>query len=454
MSLAQLKAMGADRGVVPVAFEIGGQILTKPVRAHADGRVDLVDVVDGEPVYTAVLYEGRLEHVSSEEVLWHIPYFGQVVRIGAPEVIFAKRKREHENDAVREDKEMGLHAVIDMYGPDALEWRIVSSASGPRLAMQELANSEEIRLISENGGMLRDMDTKLEQTLNLTEGGRGDAAKRWAGIDAKRRRALTRFKVAMETYVKEFGSALVPRGYVDDDGYPLGVRLGSFRGGSMRKGMPDMSHIDAWAEALPEWAWNSRETDAYRNRMLQNRLWRSRQSFVDFQAAMEAYVHKYGSALVPRTYVDANKYSLGSVLADFRQGHMHKGTSWEEEAIAWAQALPQWAWNAKGCDAYRLAIGEANKKHQANKLRIELERARQIAKPFEKSKKRRSAMYAVCTDFSGRKGNAVLYMLSEDSKTIRRVSKNGDLCNRNTVGPVVDADPSQAPPPEAETANS
>ena len=44
MSLAQLKAMGADRGVVPVAFEIGGQILTKPVRAHADGRVDLLDI--------------------------------------------------------------------------------------------------------------------------------------------------------------------------------------------------------------------------------------------------------------------------------------------------------------------------------------------------------------------------------------------------------------------------
>ena len=45
--------------------------------------------------------------------------------------------------------------------------------------------------------------------------------------------------------------------------------------------------------------------------------------------------------------------------------------------------------------------------------------------PFEKSKKRRAEMRAASTDLSGKKGNAVLYMVSEDGATIRRVTKDG-----------------------------
>ena len=41
--LAQLKAVGADRGVAPVPFELVGSVLTKPIRAHSDGRIDLLD---------------------------------------------------------------------------------------------------------------------------------------------------------------------------------------------------------------------------------------------------------------------------------------------------------------------------------------------------------------------------------------------------------------------------
>ena len=116
-----------------------------------------------------------LEHADPEEPLWRVPYFGQVVRVGTAEAIFKIRKRQHETDAAREDKDLGFHAVIDMFGADAIAWRIVSSESGPRIAMQELANAEEIRLIDEHGGVLRDMDAKRTQTLNLTKGGQGDA---------------------------------------------------------------------------------------------------------------------------------------------------------------------------------------------------------------------------------------------------------------------------------------
>ena len=194
-----------------------------------------------DPWYTAVIYRAWLEHADPEEPLWRTPYFGQVVRSGTVEEIFKVRKRAHECDAARKDKDLGFHAVLDTFGSDAIEWEIVSSKSGPRTAMQELANAEEKRLIAGHGGVLRDMDEKLEQTLNLTDGGQpGD---RWAAIDAWRRRVLNKFKSAMEAYVAENGSALVPVAYADANGYRLGSQLHSFRCGRMWKGLPEEKNV-------------------------------------------------------------------------------------------------------------------------------------------------------------------------------------------------------------------
>jgi len=311
-----------------------------------------------DPWYTTVLYEAWLEHADPEEPLWRVPYFGQVVRVGTADEVFAKRKRQHETDAAREDKDLGFHAVIDMFGADAIAWRIVSSASGPRSKMQAWANAEEIRLIDAHGGVLQDMDAKLEQTLNLTKGGQGDARAVWAGIDAMRRRALNRFKAAMEAYVEKHESALVPREYVDADGYPLGEQLHHFRQGQMRNGLPEEEEINAWAEALTGFHWDARESDAYREGFAQRGQERSRKAFDEFKAAMEAYVEEHGSALVSREYVDAHKYPLGVRLHSFRQGQMRKNTPWEDEANAWAEALPGFHWDARESDAYREELAQ------------------------------------------------------------------------------------------------
>ena len=526
---------------------------------------------EADPWRTTVLYEAWLEHADESEPLWRVPYFGQIVRVGTAEAIFADRRREHELKAAREDKDLGLLAVIDRYGPDAMAWRIVSSASGPRTAMQELANAEEIRLIDAHGGVLQDMDAKLEQTLNLTRGGQGDARAVWAGIDAMRRRALTRFKAAMEKYVEEHKSALVPTMYVGDDGYRLGVQLSSFREGHMHEGLPEEAQIKAWADALPEWYWDARKSDAYREELAQRGRERSRAAFATFQAAMEAYVEAHKSALVPRDYVDDDGYRLGNRLHQFRYGQMWKGTTWEDEAKAWANALyewhwnaresdawreelaqrgeersrvafaafqvamqkyveahksalvsktyvdddgyrlgtqlhsfrcgamwkgtpwedeakvwadalSEWHWNARESDAYRKGNAQRNKDRAANETaeqknnrlaktkatmatdaskskrrkiateqlarerRAELERARAIAKPFVKSKKRRIEMRAASTDFSGKQGNAVLYMVSEDGATIRSVRTDGAIGTSQIVGPVVDPPIAEAGP--------
>ena len=406
--------------------------------------VEVAEGEEDEPVLTAVLYEAHLEDADESEPLWRVPYFGQAVRLGTAEAIFAARKRRHERDAARGDKDIGFHAVIDRFGDDAIAWRIVSFKSGRRSEMQAYANAEEIRLIDENGGMLRDMDAKLEQTLNLTKGGQGDARVVWATIDARRRRALTKFKVAMEKYVEEHRSSLVPSAYVDEDKYPLGLRLCSFRKGALRKGMPEEAAIDSWAEALPKWLWNARGTDELFEQFQRGNIERSRGAFAKFKSAMEAYVEKHGSALVPQDFIAADRYPLGLRLSSFRRGRMHKGLPEEAAIDSWAVALPKWSWNAKDTDEWREEKRKQITERHTTERRDELKRARPIAVPFEKNLKRRIAMRAASTDFSGVWSNAVLYMVSEDKKTIRRVAKNGNMSNRCIVGPVVDP-----PPPDA-----
>ena len=386
-----------------------------------------------DPWYTAVLYEAHLEHVDPEEPLWRVPYFGQVVRVGTPDEISKARQTEHVNDSAREEKDLGFHAVLDMFGANSVEWRIVSSQSGRRSAMQAWANAEEKRLIDENGGVLRNMDARLVQTLNLTKGGQGDV--RWAGIDAWRRRALTKFKRAMAKYVEARESALVPIAFVDDDKYPLGVRLSGFRRGEMRKGLPEEAQIVAWAEALPKWAWDARTTDEYLEGLEQRAEERSRIAFAKFKAAMETYVAEHKSALVPQDFVTVDGYPLGARLANFRVGIIRKALPEEDEINSWAEALPKWEWNATKGKESREKQSQRCKNFRASCLSAELKYARPIAVPFQKSHKRRKEMHAASTDFSGRQGNAVLYMISKDGKTIIRVEKDGKM---KKMGSVVD----------------
>ena len=60
-----------------------------------------------------------------------------------------------------------------------------------------------------------------------------------------------------------------------------------------------------------------------------------------------------------------------------------------------------------------------------------------VAVPFVKSKKQRAEMRAASQDFGGRRGCKLLYMVSEDGLTIRRVT-NGMMQTRTIVGPVLD----------------
>ena len=216
-----------------------------------------------DPWMTCVLYCVRLLHIAMSEPLYGIKYYGQAVRAGSAEDVAKARWKEEVNQASREHKQVGFLAALELYGESAFEWTIVEQREGTRTEMQAYADAGEKRLIAEAGGPLRDMDKRLHQTLNQTEGGSGNA--RWTGIDALRKKAFMRFKAEMEAYVDEFKTSLVENLYVNPlTGYKLSSQLNQFRKGIMRDGSPDREAIEAWAESLPKWAWKPRETEEYR----------------------------------------------------------------------------------------------------------------------------------------------------------------------------------------------
>lgn len=241
--------------VMTDAFELmmqrGGSALPKP------------KPIDNDPIVTAVVYRRWLEHVNPSEPLWHVPYFGQSVRVGTPQKVAEARWKQEDYDAKRGGNELGLLAVLDYFGAAAMDSVVLEHRTGPRSVVQAWADRREKELIAEGGGTLRDMEKRLTQTLNISTGGKFGAS--WATIDALRAKCFNRFKREMEAYVEEFGTSSVPVVYVNPlTGAKLGSMLAHFRRGTMRRGALNQQEIEAWAEALPGWAWNALQTEENR----------------------------------------------------------------------------------------------------------------------------------------------------------------------------------------------
>ncbi len=228
-------------------------------------RVDQKIFTDSNDERTACIYQIRLVGVPDDHPLYQILYIGQAVRVGTPKKVVNARWDEEIYQAKKEDKQLGLLAVLDQYDKDAFEFKLLEHRIGPIEEVQTWANQREKYYIDANGGVLRNMDKRLHQTLNLTKGGKG--IKWWYGQLALRNGRLAKFKTELHAYVDAHGTSLVPRNYVTDNGYKLGEKLMSFRQGHLRTGMPDEDNINAWAEALPHWAWNAHKTDAFRDTM-------------------------------------------------------------------------------------------------------------------------------------------------------------------------------------------
>ena len=281
-----------------------------------------------DPVKTAVVYHRWLERVDPAEPLWRIPYFGQVVRNGAARKVAMSRWKEEDRKSLSNPKQVGLSAVLGRFSPDHVDNALLEHRVGPRSVVQAWANKRERELIAEHGGVLRDMNRRLKQTLNIQPGAK--IGNPWPSQDAFRANAFHRFKSEMEAYIQAFGTSLVPGAYTSAlTGYNLGIQLTNFRAGKMRDGMPNKKDIEAWAESLPAWTWSIRAS-----------------ALACFKEEMEVYVQAFGTSMVPRAYTSAlTGYNLGTQLDNFRRGMLHIGKPHEKEVVEWAESLTGWTWN-------------------------------------------------------------------------------------------------------------
>ena len=211
-----------------------------------------------------LVYDRTLARVDESHPLFGSHYLGQAVRSVArygtnPQKVAEKRWREEDTEAFRVPKRVGLSAVIRKHGADAFEDAVIDFRIGYRRDVQPWADEQEKGMIAAYGGPLRDMHARLEQTLNLTDGGKGD-------VECKSRIALNNlvwrdFVLALTEFVDDHGTAYVPYNTILPSGYKLGRQVRCVRGGDLWKGWPDQEKRKSWLESLPKWTWNAAQSD-------------------------------------------------------------------------------------------------------------------------------------------------------------------------------------------------
>tara|TARA_B100001741_G_scaffold165345_1_gene136610 strand:+ start:4773 stop:5909 length:1137 start_codon:yes stop_codon:yes gene_type:complete len=145
-------------------------------------------------------------------VLENCCYFGQTRQD------FDVRTNKHKSDSVSDPKELGLHALWRQYPYDSY-WKISlleEEYFDDVVSAGEWMNQREIALIKENGGILRDMDAKLKQTLNLTSGGQCDPKKMYEGILAISRRKLNKVWPAFDKFYADNHHLRIPKNHTEE----------------------------------------------------------------------------------------------------------------------------------------------------------------------------------------------------------------------------------------------
>ena len=360
----------------------------------------------------SLCYVRRLvrSHLPDDPLLGTL-YAGQAVRVigkkypTAQAVAEARWKEEDKGSKHGDGSNLTFLEVLRVYGPEAFDNEVVWSTKGPRWEVQPLADAKEVALIAEHGGPVRDLapDAPIKQTFNRQKGGKN--LKNWydglmGAFSTKRWKV---FQSELLKYIAEFGTTYVETAFVAKNMYRLGQVVSSVRNnGNYIDGHPDRR---AWLNAQPGWTWNVIQSAEYRA--------------------------KKGKESSDRwkSWTDAEKAEM------VRKGNETKDAKTDAEKAETKRKQM----DTMATEEFRAKRSKSATDAHASVRRAELERVCLIALPFEKSRKRCAEMRAASTDFSGRNGRAVLYMVSEDGLTIRRVNKRGEILERAIVGPVVDA---------------
>ena len=253
----------------------------------------------------AIIYEAKLVGVPEENVLYNISYFGQSLpkykKFNSAKEVLENRKLQHNSLAFRKPKEFGFMNALQIYGIDAFDWKIVESKYVEYEEAQLWADNREKYYISQNGGIMQDMDKKLNQTFNLQSGGQGDAKKIFECIEARSNKAWNKFINHLEEFYKENGDIKVRYDYICNDEYPLGQTLITVRSGNMLN--INSEERKKILDNFPGWTWNIIED-----------------KFEKFITELCKYKDEYDDFNVPQDFKTENGYNLGAYLNKVRGG--------------------------------------------------------------------------------------------------------------------------------------
>jgi hypothetical protein len=218
-----------------------------------------------------IIYESKLVGISSNDPLYGISYIGQSIRpanLMSTQKVLADRIKKHLSDANNKKfliNDVGFHAAINKYLPDAFEWKIVASNFGKRINVAKWANDLECELIEQRGGILKSMNHKQMQTLNKKKGGQDHFSYASISNVAKRQILFEQFIDELQCYVDKQGTSYVPALYVNEHtGYKLGMKLCDVRQGRLWKSMPNETELKTTLESFPGWTWNCKQSSQYK----------------------------------------------------------------------------------------------------------------------------------------------------------------------------------------------
>ena len=131
---------------------------------------------------------------------------------------------------------------------------------------------------------------------------------------------------ALQRYVRDRGSAHVPKDHVMADGTQLGSWV-SVQRRKHRQRLLDTEQSDL-LEALPGWTWDP-HADAFDRGV----------------ASLQRFVTQHGHADVPQAYCDPDGLRLGAWVSNQRQ--LHKAGKLSAARVAALEPAPGWSWQAE-----------------------------------------------------------------------------------------------------------
>jgi len=144
--------------------------------------------------------------------------------------------------------------MLKTRGVDNCKFEIVDSLRDVKSKVLVFCDRGEIDNIANNGGVIRDMEKSLFQTLNRTKGGRGMELEDFAAAEARFLQLWREFVKHVPEALGDNGSLNVRQDYVCSDGYKFGDKVLKIRNrGMYLHGRPDEEDRRAYLKTLPGW---------------------------------------------------------------------------------------------------------------------------------------------------------------------------------------------------------